>query len=246
MKYDIPCEIAEDLLPSYIDGLTSECVKEHLDSCSKCKEIYNAMLADNENNMIEIDDKKLLEKSKKKISKQIFKVSVCISLVFAITVLLCNAGWYAYWGRRHSVLYNIETVYATRDEKNKDIIHLTYDVTVKNWWFDFSEHTYKLYEHTGGSYSWDWDFNGESEYFTSSNRESRFTINASFNMSLHEGISETHYVEEGSDGSTDREKIMTVIQIMEFAAVDENGVYIDGASLYANDSENINLILDWE
>lgn len=145
------------------------------------------------------------------------------------------------------MLYNVETVYATRDKKNEDIIHLTYDVTVKNWWFDFSEHTYKLIENTGGSLSWDWDLNGESEYFTSSTKESRFTVNASFNMSMYEESREIFYVEDGSDGTTDREKVMNVVLLMQFCAIDENGVYIeDGASLYPNDSENINLILDWE
>ena len=37
MKYNLPCEILRDLLPSYIDNLsnevTAEAVKVHLDHC---------------------------------------------------------------------------------------------------------------------------------------------------------------------------------------------------------------------
>jgi hypothetical protein len=47
MKDDYPCEIIRDLLPAYIDGLTSadtnEAVREHLQSCAECKKIYDSM-----------------------------------------------------------------------------------------------------------------------------------------------------------------------------------------------------------
>ena len=43
----IPCEVVRDLLPSYIDHLTSEVTNEvvsgHLSECRDCKEIYDAM-----------------------------------------------------------------------------------------------------------------------------------------------------------------------------------------------------------
>lgn len=41
------CEVVKDLLPSYIDGLTSsvtnEEIEEHLDQCAECKRSYEAM-----------------------------------------------------------------------------------------------------------------------------------------------------------------------------------------------------------
>ena len=50
MKDDYPCEIIRDLLPAYIDGLTSadtdEAVEEHLQSCAECKKIYDSMNAE--------------------------------------------------------------------------------------------------------------------------------------------------------------------------------------------------------
>ena len=43
MKINLPCEIVRDLLPSYIDELTSEmstkAVDEHLKECEKCQNI---------------------------------------------------------------------------------------------------------------------------------------------------------------------------------------------------------------
>ena len=48
-KFELPCGIVEDLLPTYVDGLTgeesTEAVREHLDRCEKCREKYQAMRA---------------------------------------------------------------------------------------------------------------------------------------------------------------------------------------------------------
>lgn len=47
MEQKIPCEIIQDLLPLYADGLTSEesagRIEEHLETCEKCREIYRRM-----------------------------------------------------------------------------------------------------------------------------------------------------------------------------------------------------------
>ena len=47
MANKLPCEIVQDLLPSYMDGLTSdvtnEAVKEHVESCKNCKGCMEAM-----------------------------------------------------------------------------------------------------------------------------------------------------------------------------------------------------------
>ena len=43
MKTNIPCELIQDLFPSYIDGLTSEVtnqkIQEHVEECEPCKEM---------------------------------------------------------------------------------------------------------------------------------------------------------------------------------------------------------------
>ena len=48
MKKDITCSIVQDLLPSYIEHLTSDetnlVVKEHLGTCEECRSIQEAMV----------------------------------------------------------------------------------------------------------------------------------------------------------------------------------------------------------
>ena len=52
MKNKLPCEIIRDLLPSYVDGLTSEvtneAICEHIQSCDACKETLHRMQAPEE------------------------------------------------------------------------------------------------------------------------------------------------------------------------------------------------------
>ena len=47
MNEKLPCEIVQDLLPSYVDGLTSDCsakaVEAHLQGCSACSALYENM-----------------------------------------------------------------------------------------------------------------------------------------------------------------------------------------------------------
>lgn len=47
MNHRIPCEIVQDLMPMYVDGLTSEAtsreVGEHLKECGPCREMYERM-----------------------------------------------------------------------------------------------------------------------------------------------------------------------------------------------------------
>ena len=44
MREDLNCEIVKDLLPNYIEGLTSEytneAMKRHFETCESCKEAY--------------------------------------------------------------------------------------------------------------------------------------------------------------------------------------------------------------
>ena len=43
----IPCEVIQDLMPSYIDGLTSpvtsRVVEEHVEGCEKCRKVLEHM-----------------------------------------------------------------------------------------------------------------------------------------------------------------------------------------------------------
>lgn len=61
MKEKKDCKIVQDLLPSYIDGLTNEetnqFIKEHMKDCDECLKVLEDM-------------EKELKQDKKKVSKQ--------------------------------------------------------------------------------------------------------------------------------------------------------------------------------
>lgn len=95
MDDKLKCKIVEDLLPNYIDNLnseeTNEFIKNHLNECTNCKNIYERMkneVSINENR----NDKKQVNfikkyNSKMKIFKSIFVIVVLIILVLFIHTL---------------------------------------------------------------------------------------------------------------------------------------------------------------
>ena len=87
MKNKIPCEIIRDLLPSYIDELTSEetntMVKDHLLSCEGCRETAKRM-GKAEEIITEEDEKEIdfLKKSKKKQKRNLFFVIALVAFAY--------------------------------------------------------------------------------------------------------------------------------------------------------------------
>lgn len=84
------CKIVQDLLPNYIDKLTSnetnQYIEEHINDCKDCKKILDVMQKD-----IQIEEKKLEKKKVKYIKKynrrlKILKISL-LSIVFILVVL---------------------------------------------------------------------------------------------------------------------------------------------------------------
>ena len=66
MSDKLRCEIVQDLLPSYVDGLTSdetnEAIKDHLADCVSCRDMYERMKADE---MSAEENSEVMEKEKK-------------------------------------------------------------------------------------------------------------------------------------------------------------------------------------
>lgn len=99
---ELPCDIVKDLLPSYVDGLTSpassEAVKNHLDGCGKCSKLYSDMKSEYSSKDHVTDtlqsthndaDKKLFQKINRRFSK---KLRITIALCIA-AIILVTAGW---------------------------------------------------------------------------------------------------------------------------------------------------------
>lgn len=84
----IDCNIIKDLLPSYIDNLTSEesniLIANHLKECESCKETYNKMNKDININY-DIDDSKI--SYMKKVHKKFKILTVCILILIIIVCI---------------------------------------------------------------------------------------------------------------------------------------------------------------
>lgn len=113
MKNNLTCEIVEDLMPSYIDGLTSEvtnkAVREHLSQCDKCKAKLDTMSEPCSEDKIEQEKKEIdfLKKNRRKNIRT--KVISVIAVILVATIIICILP---YTERGHftedEVLYNLE------------------------------------------------------------------------------------------------------------------------------------------
>lgn len=76
MSDEIKCEIVKDLLPLYVDGLTSEITKEavenHINNCEECKESLELMMAKESENKCEQKEVDYLKKIKKRNLRKMF------------------------------------------------------------------------------------------------------------------------------------------------------------------------------
>ena len=82
-----------------------------------------------------------------------------IALILVLCLLipsLAYATHYAYWGRRHAILWDVSKIRVVRDEDDDSSVILIYDYSVKNWPHDFRKHDYYLVSNlTGEPCIWD-------------------------------------------------------------------------------------------
>lgn len=92
MKDRLPCELIQDLFPSYIDGLTSEVtnemVKEHIEECQSCKDVLEAMKEPSGEPVNPADEKEIdfLKKNKKR-NQKIMMGSILVSIILIIAII---------------------------------------------------------------------------------------------------------------------------------------------------------------
>lgn len=93
------CEIIRDLLPLYIDGLTSkesnQEIEKHLKNCEECQKYYQEMTGDIDNFSVitneEIEDVNLIKKIKKKNRKKALGIFVG---AFVLSAVLMGVGFH--------------------------------------------------------------------------------------------------------------------------------------------------------
>ena len=93
------CEIIKDLLPSYIDGLTSnysnEEIEKHLESCQECKTFYQEMTGEIEDKLpaTEVQGLDYLKKVRKKNIRMVALAAGSVAVVLLILVSLFAVGF---------------------------------------------------------------------------------------------------------------------------------------------------------
>ena len=85
----IPCEVIQDLFPSYIDGLTSEktgqIIEEHIAGCKECSKVLHSMKGDAEEEILpgEQDKKEIDFLKKTRLMQKIAIISSIAAIVMA-------------------------------------------------------------------------------------------------------------------------------------------------------------------
>lgn len=92
MKNELPCDIIRDLLPGFIDGLSSkatiEAVQNHLLTCEECRRLKDSMQNNNQEMEVldggEEEDKILMKKIRKRLNRKLRIAVLC----FAVSIVI--------------------------------------------------------------------------------------------------------------------------------------------------------------
>ncbi|MGI6684106.1 MAG: zf-HC2 domain-containing protein [Bacillota bacterium] len=95
MKKELTCGIVQDLLPNYIEKLTSDetnhAVEEHLDICHDCKNVYEQMVADIGNTeKVPVIELKFLKKVKR---ARLLAAVLCVVLTLILSWLIYTSEY---------------------------------------------------------------------------------------------------------------------------------------------------------
>lgn len=89
MNNELKCEIVQDLLPSYVDGLTSdvtnEAINRHVESCGDCRSILERM-REPEQPQLDVTQKEEIDFLKKERSKTRYKIGITVFLAAVLVV----------------------------------------------------------------------------------------------------------------------------------------------------------------
>lgn len=140
MKNNLSCELVQDLLPSYIDGLTGEvtntAIREHLSRCEKCSATLEAMAEPYTQIKISEEKKEIdfLKKTRRKNLKVVL-LSI-ISVVLVISIFVSSLPYFIKYDLDDSMVLcsvTVEgdafTVKATADHKRAVITDIVYNVS---------------------------------------------------------------------------------------------------------------------
>lgn len=104
MKYK--CEVIKDLLPLYVDGVSSKesdkIIEEHLKECKECKENYENLKDSSFIDEIKHNssDNESSKKAMKSIKSKIFRGKLLFAIIAVVFVLICLFTTYTYMNNK--------------------------------------------------------------------------------------------------------------------------------------------------
>ena len=154
----IPCEIIRDLLPSYMDGLTSEesnqAVEEHLKECETCRAYFQAMKE-------AVASERYVEKSREEIKKEIHPLKKIERetrkrIVIAVIAVLLTVG---ILGTLYESLYGTGTQASAEDvkitaSKTGDVVTIEFLPTNDSYYIEIWGGAYSADENGKKTYEW--------------------------------------------------------------------------------------------
>ena len=146
MDCRLRCEVVRDLLPSYIDGLTSEVTNEeivsHMSLCKECEKLYNEMKTPIENPMntpMQTKEMDYLKKVKQQANK---KIIIGVTLIAVLFLFLIGIRMYIVGGDVDTVASYNARISQTIEGKdvlvvegqltNRSKVYKKYSITVED------------------------------------------------------------------------------------------------------------------
>ena len=103
-----PCEVIQDLLPLYVDEACSESsveiIKEHLESCPECREIYQQLHSHTSEEILQKEKDGVISRHSRKLRK-----GKILTVIFSVIVFTCVSLWPA------SIDYGTSDIYSRQD-----------------------------------------------------------------------------------------------------------------------------------
>ena len=149
MKSNRDCKIVEDLLPNYIEGLTSEVtnyfIEEHIQSCEHCQEVIKAMQeqinAEKVDGKEEIDYLKKINRKTKK-TERIATISIIISVLLFIIIAFPIFPKYV-WSKNSSGNINFFNNLFNNQEQAEQWTYYVAEKTIYNTEISLNGENYK-------------------------------------------------------------------------------------------------------
>lgn len=133
----------------------------------------------------------VIEQTETKSKRKIVKTIVSILLILAIILSTIYVGWFAYWGRRHYVNYNVDTVYLTELETGGYKYEV--EVTAHNWLINPSIHCFELRAHIGGELTFGFTGGTEGVVIVSGLKKTSFKLTGTLDCEHNERNAKTYF-----------------------------------------------------